>query len=98
MPPVSIWDGVSICDHMVNDNRSYTLRLLRELLFEAALKGRVSTGGPGSSSGCALLGSSSPSTSVKTVLVSEVDGEGAVMSEGVVASSARGVAGKLDRC
>jgi len=34
--------------------------------------------------------------SVKTVLVSEVEGEGAVMSEGVVASSARGAGVRFD--
>lgn len=41
------------------------------------------------------VGSSSPSISVKTVPASEVEGEGAVMSSGVVAVSSTG--GAADR-
>lgn len=71
-----------------------TFRLIEGLL-RACSEGPTCMVRDCSPPGCALRGSSSPSRSVKTVLASDVDGEGAVMSSGVVAvSSACGLGDK----
>lgn len=97
MLPVSICRSVRQCQEIYTGLRGLpTFKLLAGDLSEVALlgSGSGSLASVDSSSGRALRGSSSPSRSVKTVLVSEVDGEGAVMSisDGVAGSPTERVA------